>query len=105
MREKISIDAVRDVFFTSEKLLTQLTTYWTASMFNLRNYWKGLDQNCNNGTENSGLLVSFIDLRARVPRLEMSDRIPAMLRYFIVFIVWGSKFRVSTLITSTSLVV
>jgi len=42
MREKISIDAVRDVFFTSENLLTQLTTYWTASMFNLRNYWKVL---------------------------------------------------------------
>jgi len=43
MREKSSMDAVRDVFFNAENLLTPLTTYWTASMFNLRNYWKDLD--------------------------------------------------------------
>jgi len=42
MREKSPMDAVRDVFFTAENLLTQLTTCWTASMFNLRNYWKDL---------------------------------------------------------------
>jgi hypothetical protein len=81
---------------TVENLLTEITTYWTACMFNLRKYWKDLDYSCNNETECSLLLVSFIELRAGGPRLETSDRMHAMLRHFAVFVVGGSKFRVTT---------